>query len=100
MEKDNLSGFGYSFSNIGVNLGGNDKPYFAVGVVNSRNVPQNAVLLYKTSAFCINLKPNCKSTLTATPDTIYTTTRGSYGIQKYCSTLCYIYIDAYIQYII
>ena len=76
MENDNLSGFGYSFSNIGVNLGGNDKPYFAVGVVNSRNVPQNAVLLYKTSAFCINLKPNCKSNLTATPDTIYTTTRG------------------------
>ena len=87
MEEDNLSGFGYSFSNIGVNLGGNDKPYFAVGVVNSRNVPKNAVLLYKTAAFCINLKPNCKSTLTATPDTIYTTTRGSYGIYKYCNTL-------------
>ena len=80
MENDHVSGFGYSFSNSGVNLDGNDMPYFAVGVVNSRNDPQNAVLLYKTSAFCINLKPNCKSTLTATPDTIYTTTRGLYNI--------------------
>lgn len=81
--KDDLRGFGYSFSNIGENLGGNDRPYFAVGAVNSRNLAQEAVLLYKTSPFCINLKPSCKSTLTATPATIYTTTRGLCIITKY-----------------
>ena len=65
-----LVGFGYSFSNVGYTVDdgmANSEPYFAVGAVNNKvrvghNTHSDAVILFKTSPFCINIKEECAST--------------------------------------
>ena len=59
-----VTGFGYSFSNIGDGEQKNGKPYFAIGSVNTLSGESDAVLYY-SSMLCINLRKKCKSTITA-----------------------------------
>ena len=80
-EDNSLRGIGYSFSNVGNNRNRNEVPYFAVGAVNNDasnfNHNTDAVLLFSTSPFCINLKRECKSTLEITPKSITRDTTGN-----------------------
>ena len=73
---DALVGFGYSFSKIGYKAqDGNGMPYFAVGVVNNKVPDKNpsssdAVVLFRTSSFCVNIKKECTSTYEMKKQTI------------------------------
>ena len=82
MESDitNIRGFGYSFSNTGKNLKGNDAPYFAVGAVNNDHSTyssiQSSLVLFKTPPFCINMNPNCKTSISINPISVTRETKG------------------------
>ena len=69
-----LRGFGYSFSNIGKDLDDNENPYFAVGVVNNDQPNfsrfKSSLVLFKTSPFCINMRPECKTSISINPNSL------------------------------
>ena len=77
-----LRGFGYSFSNIGKDLNENENPYFAVGVVNNDQPNfsgyQSSLVLFKTSPFCINMKPECQTSISIDPNSLTRTDKGNF----------------------
>jgi hypothetical protein len=60
---ESISGFGYSFSNIGNNIHENGRPYVVVGAVDisGEKAGESTAVMLKSALTCVGLKPECKS---------------------------------------
>ena len=80
-----LTGFGYSFSNVGDRIFRNGipylngKPYFAVGAVNI-NGGESKAILFNSALLCIKLRKECRSTTAIRPNVISEDDRGKFLI--------------------
>ena len=60
---ESISGFGYSFSNVGNNIQENGRPYIVVGAVDitDETSHESTAVMLKSALICVGLKPECKS---------------------------------------